>query len=444
MKRTSPYFLLPADFHAEDLFPRSPAMVEEARYLVDLIFRKTRHRDVDQLGYARLNATLLRGVIDGRHLGVITRKLTEAGVIEVDGSYETGRKSKGFRLTEPYLEGEIVRRPIVHPVVRDRVERAWEFVRKQQRARRKPIHEALERAQLGLSFAFDPRATIAKSPPAAHACQRALVRNIQDRDPSFHVGGTGRVFNGITGLAKSLRKLVLLDGEPLGYVDLTCAQFALLGLLAEAAYAGCPIDTNIPTEVMLQGLRRRRLDRVRIPPDVRAFVECTAEGLFYEALLAKILENNPPISTRLASRRPWTRERVKKLAISQILAPKSSRQTGEVSKAFEQLFPSVAAYIADFNRDDHGTLIRALQRVEAALVVHSVAPALIDRIPIVTLHDAIYCRAGDVKLVREAFEDVFSECGIRMSVKVESAARPTASALAGTTTRGEILTTTAA
>ena len=427
MSRTAPYFILPAEFHAEDLFPRSPAAVEQARYFVNLIFRKTRHYDVDSLGYARLNAKLLREVIDGRNLKKIIEALCKAGVLEVDGSYEAGRIPKGYRLAKPFLNGEIVRRRIVVPSVRARVERAWAKVREEQRTRRLPIHDALERAQQGLSFAADsdPSATITGlRKKASHACQRALARNILDREPSFHIGRTGRVFNGLSGLARPVRKLVNLDGEPMANIDLSCSQYALLGILVEAAYAGHRINTTAGPEVLLRGLSARSRDRSRVPDDVLEFVECTAEGRFYDTLLEQVVADAPPVSGRLGSKLPWTRDRVKQRAMSQILAPQTLYQRGEVGAAFEKLFPSVAVFIAEVNRTDHGTLIRLLQKVEAALVIHTVAPKLVERIPIVTLHDAIYCRAGDIQIVKAAFEEAFQELGIRIGLKVEATKMP--------------------
>jgi hypothetical protein len=48
-----------------------------------------------------------------------------------------------------------------------------------------------------------------------------------------------------------------------------------------------------------------------------------------------------------------------------------------------------------------------------------VAPLLVGRIPIVTLHDAIYCRERDLPLVRAAFEEVFARIGFRLGMKPE-------------------------
>jgi hypothetical protein len=75
--------------------------------------------------------------------------------------------------------------------------------------------------------------------------------------------------------------------------------------------------------------------------------------------------------------------------------------------------------IRAINRDDHAELIRLLQRLESWLVIHQAAPRLIGRIPIVTLHDAIYCQRQNVQTVACAFGEVFEDLGFRMALKCE-------------------------
>ena len=72
------------------------------------------------------------------------------------------------------------------------------------------------------------------------------------------------------------------------------------------------------------------------------------------------------------------------------------------------------------NQRDHAELIRALQRLESWLVVENVAPRLVGRFPIVTLHDAIYARTGDLPAVVDAFGETFEELGVQLRVKMEA------------------------
>ena len=76
--------------------------------------------------------------------------------------------------------------------------------------------------------------------------------------------------------------------------------------------------------------------------------------------------------------------------------------------------------IRRINRDDHGTLIRLLQRAESWLVIEHVAPRLLGRVPVMTLHDAIYCRCADLPKVEAAFRDAMADLDIQLALKIES------------------------
>jgi hypothetical protein len=66
-------------------------------------------------------------------------------------------------------------------------------------------------------------------------------------------------------------------------------------------------------------------------------------------------------------------------------------------------------------------LIRRLQRLESWLVVETVAPRLVGRVPVVTLHDAIFSTRHCLATVEAAFNEVFAEIGCRLSLKLEAA-----------------------
>ena len=117
-----------------------------------------------------------------------------------------------------------------------------------------------------------------------------------------------------------------------------------------------------------------------------------------------------------------SRDVVKRAFLRDVLA-KRGRYPSVVESAFRAAFPTVYRIIRAVNRNNHGTLIRLLQRAESRLVVETVAPRLLGRMPIMTLHDAIYSRVGDVGTVLAAFDEVFNELGFRLAVKVDDGRR---------------------
>jgi hypothetical protein len=113
---------------------------------------------------------------------------------------------------------------------------------------------------------------------------------------------------------------------------------------------------------------------------------------------------------------------VVKLAFLRDVLAKRGRYPSAVETAFRRSFPDVYGYIRAVNRQNHGELIRRLQRLESWLVIENVAPRLVGRVPVVTLHDAIYSTLHSLEAVEAAFHEVFDEIGFRLSLKREVAA----------------------
>ena len=79
---------------------------------------------------------------------------------------------------------------------------------------------------------IDPAADtiLATLPEHTRLCQDVLVSRVRHREFPFSVSSTGRAFNSVTGLKRELRPTLRLGGEPIGGVDIVCAQPALLAL----------------------------------------------------------------------------------------------------------------------------------------------------------------------------------------------------------------------
>ncbi|MEQ8791515.1 MAG: hypothetical protein RIC55_34950, partial [Pirellulaceae bacterium] len=102
-----------------------------------------------------------------------------------------------------------------------------------------------------------------------------------------------------------------------------------------------------------------------------------------------------------------------------VLAKKGGYPPRAVESVFHERFPSIHRFVQWFNQEDHGNLIRHLQSLEAWLVIEQVAPRLVKQIPIVTLHDAIFCRAGDSSAVEAAFLEAFEQISFSMKLELE-------------------------
>ena len=70
---------------------------------------------------------------------------------------------------------------------------------------------------------------------------------------------------------------------------------------------------------------------------------------------------------------------------------KRGRYPSVAERTFRESFPGVWSFVRRFNRDDHGALLKELQRVESKLVIHEVGNRLSRSGggPYVSLHDSV-------------------------------------------------------
>ncbi len=405
--------IVPECFSPEQLPSGLGIHADEARYLLDIIGEKHRHHAIEKDGYVRLQTGQLNRVIDPRRFRRLRRALVQLGLIEVDETYAPGSRSIGYRLKRRCLDSHPQVVEVVNPIVRDKLSQLRAVLEKQQERLRRPIHDLLVRAQGGLSLEGDPEPILSSACPHARLTQSAIVEQIRSGDLPFSVGPTcGRVFNALSGLKRELRPLLRLDGKPVASVDLSCSQPALLALCILEYMDHRGRHTYAATGS--RGGKGRKTYSYVVPCSL-SVCDPPEDVVWFKRL---VCEDGFDLYEHLAEKTGKSRDEVKQRVLADVFAPKR-HYPSPVRDAFESDFPSVARYIATRNSRDHGTLIRELQRRESNLVIHTVVPRIIQRFPVVTLHDAVFCRWTDIAEVEAAFQEVFQEIGFSMRLKRE-------------------------
>lgn len=389
---TSPYFAMRAD---------------DARWFMSTLVRKTAHKDVDPWGCVRLHSDVLRRVMTRNYISPIIRRLEGGQAIET-APYHAGIKCIGYRLGKRYLGDRCVRVPATDPRLIARIEAEQHRQQhEEQRTRWKPIHYMLDdEQQRYVTVTTDADDILDGLPYHTRLCQDVLINNIRRRQFPFSVSSTGRVFNAITGIKRELRAALRLAGEAMGSVDIRNAQPALLAMMMHSKNHPNKLkgrETYIHAGPVAPAGRLSPAPCLPPGSDAALFADLACSGGLYEQLMSVSGLDRDTVKLRL---------------LVDVLA-KRGRYPSAVESAFRKLFPSVYRSIKRTNRDDHGELIRQLQRMESWLVVETVAPRLVGRIPVVTLHDAIYSRRPDVGTVVDVFKDVFDEIGFSMALKCE-------------------------
>lgn len=149
-------------------------------------------------------------------------------------------------------------------------------------------------------------------------------------------------------------------------------------------------------------------------PDVSKYIELTTTGRFYEFLLERY--------TISFEGQQIDRQKVKKKFLTDVIAYEGFYKSN-VRELFRKDFPTVFELINRVNRSDHGNMIRLLQGLEVKIVIHRVAPLLMEQYPdlgFVTLHDSIYTRNDCIQWVKKAFDDVINAEELCFQLSVET------------------------
>ena len=410
-----------------------------ARWLLGTIFRKNMYGQCDAEDFARLDSRILSDVLGKRAWPVLRDGLVKSDVVETS-PHVAGLRCRGYRLAEIGDE-DPQRWLLVEPGLVERLHKRRVEYQRAQDARLLPVHYRLRDIQKLLTVTDDIDMAIDGLPNVrTRAIQRALVSAIREQRPGFTVGTTGRVFDGITGMKRELRQYVRLDGDPIRGVDIRSAQPALLAellrgtkqaadikypstelkgvstcsmyLLLSVSFSRLQVDQCHPTWLFQFFERLPLLGRL-LESDVDDFCDAVHAGRLYETLLALCDEAGVKIASKW-DRRDWA----KRQFVAQILNATPADRYRPLLRAVRQRWPSLVQFIWAVNAKSRA-LVRVLQRCESALVIENVAKRLVPRIPVVPVHDAIYCRASDIGIVRAVFTETFDELRLPFQTKDE-------------------------
>ncbi|MGA2062457.1 MAG: hypothetical protein ABSG67_18395 [Thermoguttaceae bacterium] len=148
-----------------------------------------------------------------------------------------------------------------------------------------------------------------------------------------------------------------------------------------------------------------KLDRRRLPADVRRYLElCEARGL-YQAV---------------ADRLGKTREEAKRSVMVAFYDRPS--HCNAVSMVLTELFPNVMEAMRRIKRGDYRRLAHFAQRIESAFMFGRVVPRIMELRPdlfVSTIHDSILTPVGEVEFVQQVMLDEFARLGLSPQVKME-------------------------
>ncbi len=232
------------------------------------------------------------------------------------------------------------------------------------------------------------------SPPPRRYGQVAAVQRILERRHLFNISEkVHRVTNTISLLTRPLRPHLTLAGQPLVELDLRACLPHLLGVIA---------DTRHRHGAVAAFLQREGVTEPAV--DASAYLELMAKGELYEEV------------GRVCG---VGRDEAKKVFMRDFLVEKHPRETlcGDFMR---REFPGLFRFVKTLNAASYKRADLLLLRMEAWLVIDHIAARLVERCPVVTLHDAIFCGQEHREHAEVTLREVFGELGFELGWRTKN------------------------
>ncbi len=342
-----------------------------------------------ELEYININYKVMSSIISERKYTEIVNNLENWGIITIDRSYSQKRKSKGYKLNQPYNMN--VRKEIIKD----------KLINKKLNARREKQIAELHKMPYSYQYLEMTNMWINMDTKSAYRYNSTMYLNELDRtlydfnffsisaydqgDYRFTVDTTGnRAHTNITNLKSDFRQFLTVEGEKLGQVDIKNSQPAFFYLLIKN-------DSSISQE------------------EKDKYKELVESGRFYEFFMDKLglSESDRAIyKTRIITAVFYDHYRIKE---------------SRYLKVFRKEFPTITNFIDEMKKKNNAELAVKLQKMESDFIIGTVVKKFIDRYGgnfISTIHDSVVAKVSQLELVESIMNECFENLNFKPKVSV--------------------------
>lgn len=362
-------FWVPMKFLA--VVPSNRGLANTCIIALGTLLRDRMAKRFDKYGYTERMATRFREICGQKKFSEAVKFLSAKGLILVDNTYVVGERCRRYKLPPDTMVPVVVQdKKLAESQHHAKTEKRMKLNNTQRWLSKIVVDQTTFhwQAAVCITDGYDQWGDCADIVPQDRDDRMYWDMSIQmlmDKDYRFATDPkTGRFFSNVTNLPKFLRRFLSLDGEPLWEIDIRCCQPLLLASLYTDL--ACP-------------------ERLRYIDDV------LGED-FYTTLANKAgeaFDNRDEI--KVAVFRDVMYDRVRDTPMWRI---------------FNREYPILAAKIAEVKKDDHAALAIQMQKLEATAMINGVAKdCMMMKLPILTIHDAVLCKACDNATVIELIQN---------------------------------------
>ena len=431
-------FLIPSDFSRDELLSLGlqEKHLANTMVLMCLLRISTKYKEVvirEKHPFSRINSVVLSEFLLTLGSGTknLIKRLTVAGWIDVDNSYQVGIKSKGYRIGRRFknskwvaaewktslekfvpevLEGGYIARR--KDVLYSLWSRACVYFTNWQAMADGPLKEICKRtSEIGRKLtvvrgqALDKEIRLSAVEHIECPSNRRSVRNgwtLEDQIQNYYDSldyfdgerfsvtchderfkfYTYRLFSNVVNLKCEFRQFLRLNGQQLVNIDIQSCQVALLATFYK------PEDAA----------------------EKEKFVNLICGADIYTHIAGGKLDR-----------------KAAKLQMFKVMFDKNGNQKGDICDRFKGEFPILASRIFDDKAaGGYKSVARQMQLRESSIMILGVLKKLLfeDQIECFSIHDSIFCLPEDTKLVEEAIRSFFTDqMGFCPKIKLEGPSR---------------------
>lgn len=340
--------------------------------------------------YVPINSMLMRSLISQRHYDMILLNLESWGVISVNNSYSSGKKSKSFKLNPQYCK-EVKAYQIKDKTI---VSKVLNFRRKKMKNIQSlpEPYQYLQMTSCWLNIDEKKALQFNISNYSSDADQYKFNSNfyainaISTGNTHFSVDTFGnRAHSNLTNLSSELRQFLSVHDASLGEIDIKNSQPLFFFLVIKDQ----------------PGISEKEKESYR---------QLVEDASFYEFFMEEF---------KIPSEK---RDQVKVKVLTEIFFNKNKPYDTKFFKHFKKSFPDIASFIRKVKKEDYTNLARLLQRAESKFVIEKAVARFIQRFGqgyeyISTIHDSIVVKKERIPETFDIVLECFREEGINPQVK---------------------------
>ena len=330
---------------------------------------------------------LLRTLISEQESKAIMENLLELNILETDGIYIIGEKSKGYKIKDKWsltwklqeMKDQELAEKITakNGTIKDNVNqygKGYQIVNHWFQI----LEMDVKKAKKCISNRYTRDQHLDRLNSAY--CSINLFSNemkfitVDDTSNRLHCN--------LTNIDAKLRKFLTVDGERLSQVDINNSQPLFLGMV-------------------MKGIKM--VD----PNELDSYLKFVCSGQFYEYLAKKM----PGKSLNLKNKE--VRKKFKQSIFSGVLFDEDRDKLSKYEKLFQKEFPTIFAAVREIKAKNYNAMAIMLQKMESTFIFNAVA--VIDReigkgkAPLLTIHDSIVSTPEYIDMVQQIMEHLFEE-----------------------------------